>query len=466
MLLTISTTHEPATDLGFLLHKNPENVRTLAFPFGAAHVFYPEASDERCTAAVLLEIDAVGLVRSRKGSHGDGATLAQYVNDRPYVASSFMSVVLAKLFGTAMGGRSKERPDLADATLPLEVHLPVLPCRGGEAVLRRIFEPLGYEVAAAAIPLDECFEEWGSSRYLDVTFTITARLADVLSHLYVLLPVLDDDKHYWVSEDEIEKLLKRGGDWLVRHPDKELITRRYLRYRGQLMESALARLMEEDPTDPDAQAEADDREEEAVEEKISLNTQRLGAVTAVLKAAGARTVVDVGCGEGRLLQALLREPEFRKVAGADVSHRALAVAGRRLRLSGMSERQRERVELFQTALTYRDRRLAGFDAVTAIEVIEHIDPERLPGFERSLFQIARPPTVVVTTPNAEYNVRFEFLPEGSRRHRDHRFEWTRAEFREWANGVAGRHGYAVRFLPIGPDDPDVGPPTQMAVFSR
>ena len=463
MLLSISTTHRPATDLGFLLHKNPANVRTVEFPFGPAHVFYPEASAERCTATVFLEVDAIGLVRNRKGPAGEGFALSHYVNDRPYAVSSFMSVVLAKLFGTAMSGRSKDRPDLPAQAMPFEVHIPVLPCRGGEPVLRRLFEPLGYTVEAAALPLDDRFPDWGDSRYVDATLTTEAKVADVLTHLYVLLPVLDDDKHYWVADDEVDKLLARGGDWLASHPSRDLIVRRYLRHQKHLTSAALARLLADEQ--PDA-AEADDRAEEVVEERISLNTQRIGSVVAALKAVGARRVVDLGCGEGRLLKALLPDPQFTTVAGTDVSHRALTAAARSLRLDRMPDLQRGRVELFQSSLTYRDRRLSGYDAATLLEVIEHVEPSRLPSLVRNVFGAAQPTTVVVTTPNVEHNVRFETLPAGTLRHRDHRFEWTRAEFQEWARAVADEHGYGVRFLPVGPDDPEVGPPTQMAVFSR
>ena len=464
MLLTVTNTAPPATDLGYLLHKNPANVRSVDLAFGRAHVFYPEASDERCTAALLLDIDPIGLVR--RGRNRGTFALADYVNDRPYVASSFLAVAIAKLFGTALSGRSDSaRPGLAETALPLEAHLPVVPCRGGEVLARRLFEPLGYELESREIALDDRFPDWGASRYLDLTVRGSLTVRDLLRHLYVLLPVMDDDKHYWVERAEIEKLLSRGQEWLGTHPERDLITRRYLRYRGPLTREALARLLEEDQPDPDAEEVAHDTEEEALEKPMSLADQRAGAVVASLRAAGATSVLDVGCGGGKLLRVLMKDGTFERIAGVDVSMGALGAAARRLHLDTMSPRQRERITLFQSALTYRDRRLAGYDAAVLMEVVEHIDPERLGSMEAAIFRDAHPATVVVTTPNVEYNVRFESLAEGSLRHRDHRFEWSRDAFAAWAGGVADRNGYAVRFLPVGPVDAEVGPPTQMAVFS-
>jgi 3' terminal RNA ribose 2'-O-methyltransferase Hen1 len=465
MLLTLTTTHVPATDLGYLLHKNPSAVRSVDLWFGRAHVFYPEATDVRCTAALLLEVDPIGLVR-RRGRGVDAASLEPYVNDRPYVASSFMSVALAKVFGTAMSGRSAERQELADTRIPLDLRIPTLPCRGGVELLRRLFEPLGYRVGATPIALDERFPEWGSSPYLETRLETTARVAEVLSHLYVLLPVLDDAKHYWVSGDEIEKLLRRGEGWLRSHPESELITRRYLRHQPRLAREALARLLDEDQPDPDSAVRAHDQEEEAIERRIGLGERRREAVIGALKERGAMRVLDLGCGDGRLLHDMLREGTFRRIVGVDVSHAALERAARRLRLAEMSPMQRERIDLLQSSLTYRDRRLQGYDGAAVVEVVEHLDPSRLTAFERAVFGVAAPGTIVLTTPNAEYNVRFEGLPEGSFRHRDHRFEWTRSEFETWVAGTAGRNGYTVRILPIGPEDPKVGAPSQMAVFTR
>ncbi len=459
MLLTLTLTHTPATDLGYLLGKNPARVQSFPLSFGQAHVFYPEASAERCTAALLLDVDPVGLVRNRRGPGGEGGLLEQYVNDRPYVASSFLSVAISQVYGSAVAGKSRERSELAEARLPFEARLAVVPCRGGERFLRALFEPLGYAVQASRHTLDEQFPEWGPSPYYTVTLCAVCRLQDLLSHLYVLVPVLDNEKHYWVGDDEVSKLLRHGEGWLAAHPCRDEITRRYLKHQGSLTRAALAGLVEEGPA----------REEEAeteppAEEKVRLNDQRLEAVQAALVEHNARRVLDLGCGEGKLLRALLHEPSFTEVVGVDVSSRAVEIA--RQRLERFPEEVRARAKVHYGSLTYRDDRLAGFDAAAVVEVIEHLDPPRLQAFERVLFEFARPGLVVLTTPNREYNVRFETLPAGVLRHPDHRFEWTRAEFQAWAERVAEKYRYRVTFRPVGPEDAEVGAPTQMGVFVR
>ena len=466
MLLTVSTTHQPATDLGYLLHKNPSRLHSFELSFGQAHVFYPEATAERCTAALLLDVDPVGLVRNRKGPSGERGTLDQYVNDRAYVASSFLSVAIARVLASALAGRSKGRPELAATPIPLQAKIAVLPCRGGERFLRRLFEPLGYQVVAQRHSLDPVFPEWGDSLYYDVELNGEMRLQDLLTHIYVLVPVLDNEKHYWVGDDEVEKLLRHGGGWLASHPEREEIAKRYLKYRRDLARDALSRLVDEETPDPDVAEAKHDSEEEAVERKLNLNEQRLNAVLAALKSANAKRVLDLGCGEGKLLRVLLQEQSFQEIVGVDVSYRALRVAQERLRLERLPSRQRERIKFVHGSLTYRDKKLSGFDAAAVVEVIEHLDQPRLAAFERVLFEFARPNTIVLTTPNVEYNGRFDNLPAGAFRHKDHRFEWTRAQFREWAEAIAEKYEYAVRFLPVGPEDSEVGAPTQMAVFRQ
>jgi 3' terminal RNA ribose 2'-O-methyltransferase Hen1 len=478
VFLTITATgtpERPATDLGFLLHKHPEKAQAFSTSYGTAHVLYPEADAERCTAALLLEVDAVALVRRGKGKGRGGApdaALAQYVNDRPYAASSLLAVALSGVFSSAMRGVCNARPDLPAKPLPLRIEVPALPARGGPELVRRLFEPLGWAVSAEPVPLDTEFPQWGDSRYVRLLLeSDTLTLAQALRHLYVLLPVLDDAKHYWVSSDEVDKLLRAGEGWLPDHPEQKLITSRYLSRRWSLTREAmerleLVRLAEADDSAVEEIDNAVEAESEAEEKPTPLAVQRRDAIVAALKASGAARVLDLGCGQGQLVQALLKDPAFTEIVGVDVSMRALTIAGRRLKLDRMGERQASRVKLFQGSLAYTDTRLKGYDAAVLSEVVEHLDLPRLPALEYAVFGSARPRTVLVTTPNVEYNVRWETLPAGHVRHGDHRFEWTREEFRTWARAVAERHGYEVEFVPVGPDDPEVGPPTQMGVFVR
>ena len=447
MLLTISTTHRPATDLGYLLHKNPARLQTFELAFGKAHVFYPEASEERCTAALLLDVDPVALVRGRS------ALIADYVNDRPYAASSFLSVAIARVLGSALGGRSAERPELAATPLPLRATVAALPC-GDEPRVRELFEPLGYDVTVE--PADAAPD---ATRYRDVTLSGRLLLSDLLTHLYVLVPVLDNRKHYWVGDDEVEKLIARGKGWLETHPAREFIVRRYLKHQRGLSDTAMAQLTaDESPTD------ADSTDESA--SFTPLNEIRLAAVVRELEASGAARVLDLGCGQGRLVEALLALPQFTEIVGVDAATAALQTAERRLGLARMPERQRERVKLLHGSTSYRDDRLVRYDAAAVVEVLEHLEPSRVRAFERVLFEFTRPKVVVLTTPNREYNANYPGIGEGGLRHRDHRFEWTREEFAEWAGAAAETYAYEVRFEPVGEVDPDLGPPTQMAIFKR
>ncbi len=460
MLLTITTTVRPATDLGFLLVKHPDRVQAFEQSFGTAHVFYPDAGEERCTAALLLEVDPVKLARTRRTPD---FSLGQYVNDRPYAASSLLASAMANVFRTAMRGRSATHAELAATPIPLTVTLPALPCRGGPDAAVRLFEPLGWRVDARRVPLDERFPEWGDSRYVTLRLDGELRLSDALNQLYVLLPVLDSSKHYWVAADEVDKLVRAGEGWLATHPERDRVTRAYLADRRSLVRTALARLADADDISEDA-LERDPVDEEAADARVPLAEHRVEAVLDALRTERAPSVIDLGCGSGRLTARLLQDPYFRSVAGADVSARAILAAERRLKPDRMPPGQRERLSLFTAALTYADERFHGYDAAVLMEVIEHVDLPRLPAVERVVFGDAAPRVVIVTTPNAEYNVRYEGLT--GHRHPDHRFEWTRERFKEWAGAVAGAYGYQVRHVPVGDDDPEVGAPTQMGVFTR
>ena len=463
MLLTITYTGRNTTDLGYLLYKNPYRPQMFELSYGNAYVFYPEISDERTTVALLVDIDPIDLARGKVGTSGGG--LFDYVNDRPYVSSSFLSTAISKVFGTAMTGRADAHQELSDSALDLTATVTMLPCRGEQDMLKSVFEPLGYDVSYDTFVSDENFPDWGDSKYVNLSICGKVRLRDLLKHLYVLIPVFDRQKHYWVGADEVEKLLRIGEEWLPGHPERAFITGRYLNRRRSLVNMAFERLAASDEIEAEEADSEPEEQDEKPDKKLNLNTQRLGSVVAALKSCGARRVIDIGCGEGHLLDLLVKESQFTSIAGVDVSHVALERARSRLKLHRASDHVREQVSLFQGSLTYKDARFEGYDAACVIEVLEHLDPPRLIAFERVLFEFAKPPVVVLTTPNKEYNANYGFLYEDDLRHGDHRFEWTRAEFRGWAVGIAEKFGYTVLFSEIGDIDETYGSPTQMGVFS-
>ena len=462
MLLTITYAGKNTSDLGYLLYKNPYRPQVMELSQGKAYVFYPEVSDEKTTVALLVDIDPIDLARGKVGKTSGG--LFDYVNDRPYVASSFMSTAIARIFGTAMTGRADAHQELSDSKLDLSATVTMLPCKGEQNKLNAVFEPLGYEVNYESFLSDEKFPDWKDSKYVNLTIKGKVRLRDLLKHLYVLIPVFDKQKHYWIGTDEVDKLLRFGEDWLASHPEKGYITSRYLYRKRSLANMAFERLASSNVVDGEVLVDEKDEIEEVTDKKVNLNTQRLGSVIAALKANGVKSVIDLGCGEGNLLTLLVKENQFKKICGVDVSYQAIQRAYAKLKLERASETMRERIQLFQGSITYKDKRFSGFDAACVIEVIEHLDISRLVAFERVLFEFAKLPIVVLTTPNREYNTNYQGFDETDLRHSDHRFEWTRKEFKDWANKVAEKFNYSVQFSEIGEVDINHGAPTQMGVF--
>ena len=463
MVLNITTTHKPATDLGYLLHKHPNKFQSVELSVGKAHIFYPEASGEKTTVSLLLDVDPIDMVRSAKNLSGDNFTLGHYVNDRPYVASSFMSVAIAKAFSSALNGHCKDKPELVDEKFPIEVLIAALPApKGGEALIRKLFEPLNYTVDVNRQPLDDKFPEWGESKYYTINLKHHITVKELLTHLYVLIPVLDNDKHYFVSEHEIEKLLQKGESWLKAHPEREQIIKRYLVNLASLSRQALERLSEGEDANEEAKAA---EKIETEKRKETLHDKRISLVAEKLVEYKAERVLDLGCGEGKLIRQLLKLKQFSFILGMDVSYNELLKAKERLHLDELSPKQKERLNLIQGSLMYKDDRLNGFDAAAVVEVIEHLDPGRPRAFERVVFEAAKPQTVVLTTPNKEYNVMWERLGAETMRHEDHRFEWTRKEFAGWVSQIEKKYNYKAQLFTIGDEAEGIGAPSQMAVFT-
>ena len=465
MLLTITYEGHNTQELGYLLYKNPDRAQEFELSYGKAYVFYPEVSDERTTAALLLDIDPIDLARGKPDSKYGG--LFDYVNDRPYASTSFMSTAIARVFNTAMSGKCVRKQELADTPLHLTATLYAIKDNRDEKLAAQLFEPLGYTVEIKRTELDEKFPEWGASPYIDLTISGTVKLSELLNHIFVLIPVFDRQKHYYISRDEIEKLLDHGEGWLQKHPYREKITQRYFKQKKDYARKALDLLRAQDEEeDSDANASEEAETEEEKEARTPLNTQRLEAVKQAVLNSGAASVIDMGCGEGRLTGMLLKEQQIRKITACDVSVGVLERASERLHTDRMPMTLKNKLTLMQAALTYRDKRFSGYDCACIVEVIEHIEPMRIPAFERVVFEFAVPGTVIVTTPNREYNVNYEGMEEGELRHRDHRFEWTRAEFKAWTEHVCEKYGYQCVISGIGENKEATGTPTQMGVFTK
>ncbi len=471
MLLTITYKGHNTQDLGYLLYKNPYRAQSFEMPFGKAYVFYPEVSDEKTTAALLLDINPIDLARGKLGSSEGG--LFDYVNDRPYVSSSFMSTTLIKVLGTAMKGTCTKKQELADTPINLTACVHMLPCRGSADLPYEIFEPLGYMVETKTSVLDEKFSEWGNSPYIDLTISGTVTLSNLLNHLYVLIPVFDKQKHYYINEDEIEKLMLHGEGWLASHPLRNLIVSRYFARKKRYAAMAIDRLIENEPVDADDFGESAGENDsdpalpaDIKEKRNTLNTMRLEAVKTAVLESGSSSVIDLGCGECRLTAMLLAEKQIKRIGAADVSVRALEKAKQHLHFDDMSPDKKNKLTLMQASLTYKDPRFSGYDTACVVEVIEHLDPQRIAAFERVLFEYAAPNTVIITTPNKEYNLHYENLYEGDLRHGDHRFEWSREDFKKWTGHVCDAFGYSVEISGIGDADEEFGTPTQMGVFKK
>ena len=455
MILELTTTHKPATDLGYLLHKHPDKLQTVELSVGNAHVFYPEATENSCTVCLLLDINPVDLVRSDKGRR---AFLQEhYVNDRPYTSNSFLSTALVKAFGSAVNGTCHTKPELVKTAIPLKAKIHSLKVDCDKSYINKLFGPLGYQISYEAIQLDSIFPSWGESKVVNLTVEKTTTLKEFLSQLYVFMVVLDNDRHYWISRNDIDVLVRRGENWLPNHPEKDWITKRYLKNLRILTNPALLRLANEDELT---------EEQPLPERKLNLHQQRLNRVFDLLKASGAQSVLDIGCGEGKLLKLLLKDGQFKKIAGMDVSFSALQKAKENLYLDQASPVMRDRIKIFQGSVTYKDERLKHFDAVSLVEVIEHLDKERLPAMEKVVFGFAQPLSVILSTPNAEYNVVFDMLQADAFRHADHRFEWTRKEFDTWCNKVCNEFSYQVEIYPVGQEEENMGAPSQLALFKK
>jgi 3'' terminal RNA ribose 2''-O-methyltransferase Hen1 len=444
--LSIATTRPKAADLGFILYKHPDRVFRSDSSRNKnlkAVGFYPEAGDERCEFVLLVEVDPVERVRGLAWNGG----IAQYVEPLPFLASSYMSQAISLCLRSAMNGIVSSKDPSEDARLramavehwPLEIK--VSPIRTSPALIERMFQPLGWEVTIDSMPLDVPGVERDNALHT-VTLKGSSTVQDALTQLYVLLPALDPVRHYFYDEAEVAKLLEKSRNWLETHPARNLIVGRYLSKSRELREAAMSQF-----------EEAVEAPQEAAIE-VSAHSARHMRIAEAVSAMGDVRIVDLGCGEGKLLSRLAFLPGKIEIVGVEPSLRDLEKA--RKNLSRNPARQMDpRVKLRHGSIAYADDSLRNFDVAILSEVIEHIDPERLDHAERCVFGFMKPEVVIVTTPNAGFNTVFG-LSDGEFRHRDHRFEWSVDEATDWCRRVAATYGYEFEIDGAGGYDENVG----------
>jgi 3' terminal RNA ribose 2'-O-methyltransferase Hen1 len=469
MMLSIACKNLSEEELGFLLHKNPARVHPLDLSFGKVYVFFDEPPEgHQAQVCLLVDVDPLAMVQGRGGlGHQD----ALYVNDRPYVASSLLASAVTKVFGTALSGRCKERPELVDREIEWTFAMPFVARGSMLNALFHLFEPLGYEFDPDLLNYDSSVDYATSARPILTRIAVRTTLSEALSHLVVLIPVLDGENHRWVDDGDLVPFVRRVESWLPDHPYGMYILRRALKYQTSLVKAfterfpaitgSMARL-------PQLEANVwDDATVEAAGcQPLSLNSQRFSAVEAVVSALSPSSIVDLGCGDGSLVSQLVKQTSIQKLVGMDVNPLVLSRARARLEHLSLTKAQTEKIQFIHGSLAYRDPRVKGFDLALLIEVIEHIDAERLETLEHQVFDYGQYSTVVVTTPNREFNDLYVGMEKGKMRHSDHRFEWTRQEFLNWAKRIGDAFGYNYEISEIGAGNPAVGSPTQMAVFSK
>lgn len=480
MFISIEAAGERANELSYLLHKHPDKLQSFVLSTGTAHVFYPRYEEQVCKVVLVQELDTEALAKGAKKRRASSAVedIRNYVNDRPYAANSITAQALTRVFSSAVNANATTRPELQEREWQLTIEIAALSPTTGPEVIHKLFAPLGWRIELDNIALNDANPQWGGSEYYNVTLKGSATLSQALRQVAALIPVIDDSKHYWVGEDEPAKLLRLGAGWLEEHPERKLVLRNSLAHQRELIQSyeELARtsaattgLAERAAGGSQLATSANGSIRGAQELPVapisaSLWQERHEAVLGALEALGAHTVADVGCGEGKFLQRLVAQPRYSRILGSDVSAKSLERAALKINLTELSDDQRQRISLIHSSLNYRDDRLKGFEAIVLMEVIEHLETEWLEKLVQNTFGAAAPRAVIVTTPNQEYNSLYPSLSAGTMRHPDHRFEWTRAEFRSWAESVGENYGYVVDFQGIGPEDEEAGTATQMAIF--
>ncbi|MBW4084382.1 3' terminal RNA ribose 2'-O-methyltransferase Hen1 [Paenibacillus sp. S150] len=476
MHLIIRVTGAGAGMLSRLLAKNPDNLYDRMEKEARVRIAFTASSEQEAEAVIYVTPDPVELVKGASSAHND---ITQYINDREFVVSSLFCTYIRSALGTALNGKTKEAYlPWVNRKLALELTFGPVASNLPDHALEDLFIPLGYEVVLERGDAAYAFElkSRSSVRYIKLKGIQTLQTA--LRQLFVLIPALDDYKHYYISDDEVDKIRRYGDGWLENHPQRALILKRTLRFAGAIKhyEDQMAGDGQQaengasgeapgiaEPFAAPAEASAGTGAAEAP--KARLNDLRYAAIAdTVERLAARRSIVDFGSGGGKLSARLSSVPGVQEIKAVEPSAAAqLRAMDRFAKLEGRPGAIVP--EPVTGSLFYYDEALRGKDVMILCEVIEHIDERRLNRVMETIFHEYAPGTLIITTPNKEYNALYQMEHE-KLRHRDHRFEWDREAFGAWCSCWTSAYNYSVRLSGIGEFAQEYGYPTQMAIFTK
>lgn len=445
MQLTIQASGDNVKAISYLLSKNPSNLYERNHKGHLVRLFYSKFTETELEVTIFVTPDPIELIKNNSNSYD----ITHYINDREFAVSSIFCSFIRSALGTALNGQPKEEHiKWVDHPFPFTFEFGPVVSTLTDEKLMNLFEPIGYEVTINRPEIEYSIpiKTKSSARYISIKGMKT--LQEGLRHLFVLIPVIDNYKHYFIDEKEIEKLERYGEGWLEQHPLRDLIYRQALRFKEiySLVENS----------------SKDEKKIEPVK-KVRLNELRYEKIVNTVSEMKPRSVVDFGSGEGKLSVQLGFVEGITEILAVEPSESASLKALERFNKVKNKEKF-VNPELLWGSLFYYDERLKDKDVIILCEVIEHIDESRLPKAMDTLLHDYQPGALIITTPNRDYNELYDM--EEHLRHNDHRFEWTRAEFRQWCTERNHGNDYELLFDGIGEEHASQGFPTQMCVFKR
>ncbi|PYF06198.1 3' terminal RNA ribose 2'-O-methyltransferase Hen1 [Ureibacillus chungkukjangi] len=445
MQLTIRGTGQDIQVISYLLAKNPNNLYERRVSGHLVRMFFSQFSEEEVEVTFFVTPDPIELSRNNSKVYD----ITSYINDREFVVSSIFCTFLRTALGTALNGKPVEEYEpWVNHPFPLEFSFGPVASQLTDQDIQSLFQPLGYavEITYGEADYNMDFKSKSSARFITLKGSTTLQMG--LRQLFVLIPVLDNYKHYYIDEQEVEKIVRYGEGWLDKHPKREFILRQALRFKEVYGQFENQHTKKENESSP----------------KLRLNDLRYDKIVGkVNQLKRKETVVDLGSGEGKLSEKLGFIDGVKEILAVEPSESATLKALKRFEKAAQDKNFVKPRQIFGS-LFYYDERLKGKDVLILCEVIEHIDEYRLPKIIQTILQDYRPRTLIITTPNQEYNEVYGM--GGDYRHPDHRFEWTREEFQTWCKTQNENHEYNIAFDGIGEEHELHGYPTQMCLFTR